>query len=86
MSEWDRSNGRDQRPERAQGPTLVWGDARFSNLVYRDFEVVAVLDREMATIADPMLDPGWGIFADETLTRGSGLERIPGFEPRDDTA
>ena len=27
----------------------MWGDARLSNLVYRDFEVVAVLDWEMAS-------------------------------------
>ena len=27
-----------------QGASLVWGDARLSNLIYRDFEVVAVLD------------------------------------------
>ena len=30
---------RDRPPEPAEGPCLVWGDARLSNLVYRDFEV-----------------------------------------------
>ena len=57
----------------APGPALVWGDARLSNVVYRDFEVVAVLDWEMATVGDPLLDLGWWIFADDTLTTGLGL-------------
>ena len=70
----------------APAPALVWGDARLSNVIYRDFEVVAVLDWEMATVGDPLLDLGWWIFADNTLTRGSGFARLPGFESRDDTA
>jgi aminoglycoside phosphotransferase (APT) family kinase protein len=67
-------------------PTLVWGDARLSNLIFRDFEVVAVLDWEMVSIGDPRLDLGWWIFADETLTIGAGLQRLPGFATRADTA
>jgi aminoglycoside phosphotransferase (APT) family kinase protein len=73
-------------PAPPQGPALVWGDARLSNLVFRDFEVAAVLDWEMATIADPLLDLGWWLFSDETLTRGAGFERLPGFASRDETA
>ena len=65
---------------------LVWGDARLSNLVYRDFEVVAVLDWEMATVGDPLLDLGWWLFADETLTCGAGFERLPGFDSAEGTA
>ena len=67
-------------------PTLVWGDARLSNVIYRDFEVVAVLDWEMATVGDPLLDLGWWIFCDDTLTKGSGFTRLPGFESRAETA
>ena len=77
---------RNRPPEPERGPTLVWGDARLSNLVYRDFEVVAVLDWEMATVADPLLDLGWWIFCDDTLTRGAGFERLPGFESAEETA
>ena len=76
----------DQPPRPERGPALVWGDARLSNLVYRDFQVVAVLDWEMATVADPMLDLGWWIFADDTLTRGASLERLPGFDSAEETA
>ena len=77
---------RNRPPEPERGPALVWGDARLSNLVYRDFEVVAVLDWEMATVADPLLDLGWWIFCDDTLTRGAGFERLPGFESAEETA
>jgi aminoglycoside phosphotransferase (APT) family kinase protein len=77
---------RNRPPAPAEGPALVWGDSRLSNLVYRDFEVAAVLDWEMATIADPMLDLGWWLFADDTLTHGSGCTRLPGFPSADATA
>lgn len=77
---------RDRPPEPAEGPCLVWGDARLSNLIYRDFGVAAVLDWEMSGIGDPLLDLGWWLFADEALTTGSGCTRLPGFPSRDETA
>jgi aminoglycoside phosphotransferase (APT) family kinase protein len=70
----------------AEGPALVWGDARLSNLVYRDFDVVAVLDWEMATVGDPLLDLGWWIFSDDALTKGADLQRVPGFPSGAETA
>ncbi|WP_007518738.1 phosphotransferase family protein [Pseudofrankia saprophytica] len=79
---------RNQPSAPAGGPALCWGDARLSNLIYQDFEVAAVLDWEMATVGDPLLDLGWWIFADETLTTGAGLglRRLPGFPSREETA
>ena len=77
---------RDRPPEPAEGPCLVWGDARLSNLIYRDFEVVAVLDWEMSGIGDPLLDLGWWLFADWALTTGSGCTRLPGFPSSEGTA
>ena len=77
---------RDRPPEPAEGPCLVWGDARLSNLIYRDFEVAAVLDWEMSCIGDPLLDLGWWLFADWALTTGSGCERLPGFPSTASTA
>jgi aminoglycoside phosphotransferase (APT) family kinase protein len=38
---------------------LSWGDARIGNIMYRDFEVVGVLDWEMAALGPPELDLGW---------------------------
>lgn len=77
---------RDRPPEPAEGPCLVWGDARLSNLIYRDFEVAAVLDWEMCGVGDPLLDLGWWLFADRTLTVGSGCTRLPGFPSAVETA
>ena len=74
------------RPSPPEGPALVWGDARLSNLIYRDFEVVAVLDWEMSGIGDPLLDLGWWLFADWALTTGSGCTRLPGFPSSEGTA
>ena len=80
---WLRAN---RPPDPAAGPSLVWGDARFSNLIYRDFEVAAVLDWEMTALGDPLLDLGWWLFADHALTTGSGCQRLPGYGSRADTA
>jgi len=73
-------------PAPLEGPALCWGDARFSNLIFRDFAVAAVLDWEMASIGDPLLDVGWWLFADDALTTGSGCTRLPGFPGREETA
>ncbi len=45
------------------GPdVLSWGDARIGNVIYRDFEPVAVLDWEMAALGPRELDVGWLLF------------------------
>jgi aminoglycoside phosphotransferase (APT) family kinase protein len=76
----------DAPPLDEQGSTIIWGDARLSNLIYREFEVVGVLDWEMTALGDPLLDLGWWLFSDETLTTGSGCTRLPGFPSPGDTA
>ena len=35
---------------------LLWGDARFANMIYQDFEAVALLDWELAAIGNPECD------------------------------
>jgi len=35
---------------------IVWGDARFGNILFRGFQPAALLDWELAVIGDPMLD------------------------------
>jgi aminoglycoside phosphotransferase (APT) family kinase protein len=78
---------RDARPpEPAEGPALVWGDSRLSNLIYRDRRVVAVLDWEMCGIGDPLQDVAYWLFADRALTTGSGCTSLPGFPTREETA
>jgi aminoglycoside phosphotransferase (APT) family kinase protein len=56
---------------------LCWGDARVGNQIFRDFEVVALLDWEMATLGNPEVDLGWWLFVDEVSMKGNG---IPGME------
>ena len=43
---------------------LNWGDARIGNMLYVDFEPVAVLDWEMATVGPREVDLAWMIFLD----------------------
>lgn len=56
---------------------LCWGDARVGNQIFRDFQVVALLDWEMATLGNPEVDLGWWLFVDEVSMKGNG---IPGME------
>jgi aminoglycoside phosphotransferase (APT) family kinase protein len=44
------------------GSALNWGDSRPGNILYRDFEPVAVLDWEMATVGPPEVDVAWTTF------------------------
>jgi aminoglycoside phosphotransferase (APT) family kinase protein len=41
---------------------LNWGDSRPGNIIYRDFEPVAVLDWEMASVGPPEVDLAWTTF------------------------
>jgi aminoglycoside phosphotransferase (APT) family kinase protein len=68
-------------------PVLNWGDARIGNILYRDFEPVAVLDWEMATVGPREVDVAWMIFLDrffDDLAERFGLAPIPGFMERAD--
>jgi aminoglycoside phosphotransferase (APT) family kinase protein len=44
-----------------------WGDSRFANMVYRDFEPVALLDWEMALVGDPEIDITFFLFCHRHL-------------------
>jgi aminoglycoside phosphotransferase (APT) family kinase protein len=50
-----------QRP-REERPGVVWGDSRFGNILYRDFQPAALLDWELAVIGDPMTDLAYMLF------------------------
>ena len=65
--------------------SLCWGDARISNQIFRNFECVAVLDWEMATLANPEMDLAWWIFLERHFTEAVGLPRLPGFPGYDAT-
>ena len=56
---------------------LSWGDARIGNVLYRDFEPVAVLDWEMAALGPPELDVGVARHAPRVLRGGGAPVRAP---------
>lgn len=72
-------------PEPAE-PALCWGDSRIANQIFRDFRCVAVLDWEMATIADPEQDLAWFCYFDRLFSDGLGQPRLAGIPPAADTA
>lgn len=74
----------DNRPA-DEGPVgLCWGDARLGNLMFRDFEVRAVLDWEMVTLGPPEEDLAWWLFLDRHWSEGIGLPLLEGFPSRDE--
>ncbi|MCF6389023.1 phosphotransferase family protein [Mycobacterium sp. MBM] len=63
----------------ASTPVLIWGDSRVGNVLYRDFQPVAVLDWEMATVGPRELDVSWIIFAHMVFQELAGLAGLPGL-------
>ncbi|MBG0856802.1 phosphotransferase family protein [Streptomyces spinoverrucosus] len=67
-------------------PVLNWGDARIGNVLYEDFQPVAVLDWEMAAVAPREVDLGWTVYLHRffhDLTVASGQRGLPEFLRRD---
>ncbi|MDQ1534126.1 MAG: hypothetical protein QOF28_1887 [Actinomycetota bacterium] len=78
----------DNRP--VEGPAVLnWGDSRIGNMLYRDFEPVAVLDWEMATVGPAEIDIAWMVFLHRffnDLAEKFELPGIPDFMRGDDVA
>lgn len=67
----------DQRPS-----VLSWGDSRLGNIMFQDFEPVAVFDWEMAGIAPPEVDLGWLSYMHtffQDITEDLGLPGMPDY-------
>jgi aminoglycoside phosphotransferase (APT) family kinase protein len=67
-------------------PVLNWGDARIGNMLWRDFEPVAVLDWEMATVGPKEVDLAWMIFLHrffQDLAAKFEMVGLPAFMRRD---
>ena len=59
---------------------LNWGDSRPGNIIYRDFEPVAVLDWEMAGVGPPEVDLAWLTFFQKffaAMAEQYGLPPVP---------
>ena len=79
----------DNWPAHEAPPAVSWGDARIGNMMFRDFEPVAVLDWEMAATGPPEVDLGWMIYLHrflDDIAIDAGLAGMPGFMRRDDVA
>ncbi len=74
-------------PAHESPEAISWGDARIGNMMFRDFEPVAVLDWEMAAVGPPEVDLGWMIylhrFLDDIAVQ-AGLPGMATFMRRDD--
>jgi aminoglycoside phosphotransferase (APT) family kinase protein len=79
---WLRTNIPDPEPP----GSLVWGDARFGNIIFdASFQVRGVLDWEMATVSPAEVDLGWTFAVRRSIQRGNGLPldaELPGFPDR----
>ena len=73
-----------------EGPTVLsWGDSRIGNVMYQDFQPVAVLDWEMAGLAPREVDLGWLIYAHRSfqdMATSYGLPGMPQFMQPDEVA
>jgi aminoglycoside phosphotransferase (APT) family kinase protein len=73
-----------------EGTTVAcWGDSRIGNVMYRDFEPVAVLDWEMASLSPRELDVSWLIYGHrifEDIAAALDLPGMPEFLRADDVA
>lgn len=65
--------------DHAENIVLSWGDARIGNVLYRDFEPVAVLDWEMAGLGPRELDLGWLVFAHRVFQTLAESFELPGL-------
>lgn len=66
---------------------LNWGDARPGNIIYWDFEPVAVLDWEMAGLGPPEVDLAWTTFFQRffaSMAEQFGLPPVPSMFKRDE--
>ena len=73
-----------------EGATVIsWGDSRIGNVMYRDFEPVAVLDWEMVALGPREIDLGWMVylhrFLDDIAVQ-AGLPGMPHFMRLEDVA
>jgi len=69
-------------PDDSGPAVLSWGDSRIGNVMYGEWEPVAVLDWEMAALGPRELDIGWLVFMHaffEGIAGQLGLPGLPDF-------
>jgi aminoglycoside phosphotransferase (APT) family kinase protein len=64
-------------------PSLLWGDARWGNLMFDGrCQVAAVLDWELASIGPAAIDLGWWLAFDEFTTDAHGIAPLRSYPSR----
>lgn len=80
----------DERWPRHESPAVFcWGDSRIGNVMYREFEPVAVLDWEMAGLAPGEADLAWLAYLHqmfEDMAMAYGFPHLPDFLRLEDLA
>lgn len=80
--DWCRAH----RPDDDDRVGLCWGDARIGNILFGpDFRVAAVVDWEMVTLANPVMDLAWYLFFQWHWSDGVGVPDLPGFPRREES-
>jgi aminoglycoside phosphotransferase (APT) family kinase protein len=77
----------DHWPSEEGEPVISWGDSRIGNMIFRDFEPVAVLDWEMVAVGPREIDLAWMIFLHrflDDIALQAGLPGLPHFMRMDD--
>jgi aminoglycoside phosphotransferase (APT) family kinase protein len=69
----------DHWPTKEGDPVISWGDARIGNMMFRDFEPVAVLDWEMAATGPREVDLAWMVFLHRFLDDLAVQMELPGM-------
>ena len=69
----------DHWPADEGDPVVSWGDARIGNMMFRDFEPVAVLDWEMAAVGPREVDLAWMVFLHRFLDDLAVALELPGM-------
>ena len=80
VSRWLRDNVPTPEPD----PVLNWGDSRIGNMMFVDYQPVAVLDWEMATLGPPEVDLAWFALFERFFSTELGVPNLPGFMPLDE--
>ncbi len=67
------------RPVSERPARLNWGDARISNMIFRDNTPAAVIDWEMASLGAPEVDLAWYTWLEHFFAEGIGFPYLPGY-------
>ena len=75
----------EHQPAEEGDVVMSWGDSRIGNIIWDDFRAAAVVDWEMASLAQPELDLGWWLYFDRQFAEGLGVPRPAGFASHEET-